>query len=36
MVVLGEDILTVPVETILDIPVDMTIIEGKTVFSREV
>lgn len=36
MVVLGEDTLTVPVETILDIPVDMTIIEGKTVFSREV
>ncbi|MCW3987903.1 MAG: amidohydrolase [Candidatus Bathyarchaeota archaeon] len=36
MVVLGEDILTVPAETILDIPIDMTIIEGKTVFSREV
>jgi predicted amidohydrolase YtcJ len=35
MVVLGEDILTVPVEAIIDIPIDMTIIEGKTVFARE-
>jgi predicted amidohydrolase YtcJ len=35
MVVLGEDILTVPAETIIDIPIDMTIIEGKIVFARE-
>jgi len=35
MVVLGEDILTVPPETIIDIPIDMTIIDGKTVFTRE-
>jgi len=31
MVVLGEDILTVPVERIKDIPVEMTIIDGKVV-----
>jgi predicted amidohydrolase YtcJ len=35
MVVLGEDILTAPAETIIDIPIDMTIIDGKTVFARE-
>jgi len=35
MVVLGENILTVPPETIIDIPIDITIIEGKTVFARE-
>jgi predicted amidohydrolase YtcJ len=35
MVVLGEDIITVPAETIIDIPIDMTIIDGKTVFPRE-
>jgi predicted amidohydrolase YtcJ len=35
MVVLGEDILSVPPETIIDIPIDRTIIEGKTVFARE-
>jgi len=34
MVVLGEDILTVPRETIIDIPVDMTIVGGKIVFNR--
>jgi predicted amidohydrolase YtcJ len=36
IVVLGKDILTVPTETIIDIPVDMTIIEGKIVYKREV
>jgi hypothetical protein len=35
MVVLGEDILTAPPETIMDIPIDMTIIEGKIVYERE-
>jgi predicted amidohydrolase YtcJ len=35
MVVLGEDILAVPAETIIDIPIDRTIINGKTVFARE-
>jgi predicted amidohydrolase YtcJ len=35
MVVLGEDILTAPPETIIDIPIDMTIIEGKIVYERE-
>ena len=34
MVVLGEDILTVPIETIKDIPVEMTIIDGKVVYQR--
>jgi hypothetical protein len=34
MVVLGEDILTVPTETIIDIPIDMTIVDGKTVYER--
>jgi predicted amidohydrolase YtcJ len=34
MVVLGEDILTVPTETIIDIPVEMTIVDGKIVFER--
>ncbi len=33
-VVLGEDILTVPPETIIDIPVDMTIVGGKIVHER--
>ena len=36
MVVLGEDILTVPPETIIDIPVDMTIIDGRVVHERAV
>jgi predicted amidohydrolase YtcJ len=35
MVVLGEDLLTVPEETIIDIPIDMTIIGGKIVYKRE-
>jgi predicted amidohydrolase YtcJ len=34
MVVLGEDILTVPTETIIDIPVEMTIVDGKIVYER--
>jgi predicted amidohydrolase YtcJ len=34
MVVLGEDILTAPPETIIDTPIDMTIIEGKIVYER--
>ena len=35
MVVLGRDILTVPTETIIDIPVDMTIVGGKIIYQRE-
>ena len=35
MVVLGQDILTVPTETIIDIPVDMTIVGGKIIYQRE-
>jgi hypothetical protein len=35
MVVLGEDILTVPAEMIIDIPVDMTIVDGGVVYTRE-
>jgi len=35
MVVLGQDILTVPTETIIDIPIDMTIVDGKIVYQRE-
>jgi len=35
MVVLGEDILTVPPEKIIDITIDMTIIDGKVVYKRE-
>jgi len=34
MVVLGEDILTVPTETIIDIPVEMTIVDGRVVYER--
>ena len=34
-VVLGEDILTVPAERIIDIPMDMTIVGGKIVHRRE-
>jgi predicted amidohydrolase YtcJ len=33
-VVLGRDILTIPTEEIVDIPVDMTIVGGKTVYQR--
>jgi predicted amidohydrolase YtcJ len=35
MVVLGRDILTVPPEEIIDIPVDLTIVEGRVVYRRE-
>jgi predicted amidohydrolase YtcJ len=34
MVVLGEDILTIPIERIKDIPIDMTIIDGRVVYQR--
>jgi predicted amidohydrolase YtcJ len=34
MVVLGEDILTVPIEQIKDIPIDLTIIDGQVVYQR--
>jgi hypothetical protein len=34
MVVLGKDILTVPTETIIDIPVDITIVGGKVAYER--
>jgi predicted amidohydrolase YtcJ len=34
MVVLGKDILTVPPETIIDIPIDTTILNGEIVYSR--
>ena len=34
MVVLGRDILTVPTEEIIDIPLDMTIIDGRVVYKR--
>jgi predicted amidohydrolase YtcJ len=33
MVVLGRDILTVPPEEIIDIPVEMTLIDGKVVYD---
>ncbi len=36
MVVLGRDILTVPQENIMDIPIDMTMIEGKIAYEREI
>lgn len=35
MVVLGKDILTVPPETIIDIPIDATILNGEIVYSRK-
>lgn len=35
IVVLGKDILTVPTESIIDIPIDMTIVGGKVVYQRE-
>jgi len=35
MVVLGEDILTAPPETIIDIPLDITIVGGKVVHERK-
>lgn len=35
MVVLGEDILTVSTEKIIDIPIDITLVEGKVVYQSE-
>jgi len=35
MVVLGRDLLTVPPETILDIPIDITILGGRIVYKRK-
>jgi predicted amidohydrolase YtcJ len=35
MVILGEDIMTIPIERIKDIPIDMTIIDGRVVYKRE-
>lgn len=35
MVVLRRDLLSVPPETIIDIPVDMTIVSGKIVYKKE-
>ena len=35
MVVLGEDFITVPTESIIDIPIDMTIVDGKVIYKRE-
>jgi len=35
MVVLGQDILTIDPDGIKDIPIEMTIIGGKIVYSRE-
>jgi hypothetical protein len=34
MVVLGNDILTVPTEKIIDIPIEMTIINGEVIYKR--
>jgi predicted amidohydrolase YtcJ len=34
MVVLGEDILTVPPDRIIDIPIDMTVVDGEIIYSR--
>ena len=34
-VVLGEDILTVPPERIINVPIDMTIVGGRIVSQRE-
>jgi len=35
LVVLGQDILTVPTETIIDIPVEITIVGGNVVYESE-
>ena len=35
IVVLGEDILTVPQDSIIHIPIDMTIVDGKVIYERE-
>ena len=34
MVVLVEDILTAPPETIIDIPIQMTLVGGKVIYER--
>lgn len=34
MVVLGQDILTVPAETIINIPIDMTFVGGKVIYQK--
>jgi predicted amidohydrolase YtcJ len=34
MVVLGEDILTVSPERIKDIPIEMTMIDGRVVYEK--
>jgi len=34
MVVLGEDLLTIPTEKIIDIPIEKTIIDGKVVYQK--
>ncbi len=34
MVVLGKDILTVPPETIIDIPIQMTLVGGKVIYEK--
>jgi predicted amidohydrolase YtcJ len=34
IVVLGEDILTVPPEKIVDIPIEMTLVDGNVVYER--
>ena len=34
MVVLGKDILTIQKETIVDIPIDMTIVGGRIIYQR--
>ena len=36
MVILGRDILNVPQENIMDIPIDMTMIEGKIAYERDI
>jgi predicted amidohydrolase YtcJ len=36
MVILGQDILTVPTESIIDIPIEQTIINGKIVYQRTI
>lgn len=33
MVILGKDILTVPTETIMNVPIDMTMVGGKIVYQ---
>jgi len=34
MVILGEDLLTIPTERIIDIPIEMTLIDGKVVYTK--